>query len=567
MAGSGPQQQAVETQARALGVLTACDFPGVYSAPEDKGAFMQSLDVFVLPTLAEGTPNSIIEAMAHGLPVIASAVGGIPDLITPETGLLVPPGEPAALAHAMMQLASDPDLRARMGRAARVRYEQLFSPQVVLPALVDAYRRIATSKNDNHAQPPTPRLTRRRVAAAELDLTTTQTLRGKRIIFVLGSLEVGGAERQALMLAGYLSEQAGAQVEVWGFNRTGPARAMCEQYGLAWRVVPYRLVGGSITSLPGLARLARLLRRARPDILLPYTLLPNVVCGLIWPLTGARVCVWNQRDEGIARLNARLERWAVARVPQFIANSRQGARFLVDKLRVDEAKVAVVHNGVDSFAPQMERAAWRRQLQLDEGCFVACMVANLHQHKDHKTLLRAWGKVVPALAAAGRSAVLLLAGRCDDAYESLRALALELMLNESVRFLDHVTDLPGLLGAVDLSVFSSRSEGCPNGVLESMAAGLAVAGTDIAGIREAVGPVGWPFLTPPGDADALAASILKLAHDPVLCAQVGAENQTRISTEYDANRMCRETVSLLVNFFPEAAHTDEAEPLRLNQPT
>jgi glycosyltransferase involved in cell wall biosynthesis len=143
MAGAGPQQDAVKARARALGVLNACDFPGAYISPETRSAFMQGLDVFVLPTLAEGTPNSIIEAMAHGLPVIASEVGGIPDLITPETGILVSPGDTAALADAMMVLALDPELRLRMGQAARSRYEKLFSPQAVLPTLVDTYRSVA----------------------------------------------------------------------------------------------------------------------------------------------------------------------------------------------------------------------------------------------------------------------------------------------------------------------------------------------------------------------------------------------------------------------------------------
>jgi glycosyltransferase involved in cell wall biosynthesis len=159
MAGTGPQTQAVRARARTLGVLAACDFPGVYSAPADRSAFMQSLDVFVLPTLAEGTPNSIIEAMAHGLPVIASAVGGIPDLVTPETGILIAPGDTTALTNAMMALASNPERRARMGRAARARYEQLFSPQAVLPALLDVYQRIATRNGNGSAMPLSQQLT------------------------------------------------------------------------------------------------------------------------------------------------------------------------------------------------------------------------------------------------------------------------------------------------------------------------------------------------------------------------------------------------------------------------
>jgi len=154
LAGAGPQEEAVRARAFALGVGDACEFTGPYTSAEDKSAFMQSLDVFVLPSLAEGTPNSIIEAMAHGLPTVASAVGGIPDLITAETGRLVPPGDAAALADAILSLASDHEERARAGRAARARYEALFSPESVLPTLVGTYRRVATKDRDGDAAPP-----------------------------------------------------------------------------------------------------------------------------------------------------------------------------------------------------------------------------------------------------------------------------------------------------------------------------------------------------------------------------------------------------------------------------
>jgi glycosyltransferase involved in cell wall biosynthesis len=151
VAGTGPLEPEVRARASQLGLLDACDFRGVYTDPCDRKAFMQGLDVFVLPTLAEGTPNSIIEAMAHELPVVASAVGGIPDLVTPETGILVEPGDTGALADAMTLLARDPELRLKMGRAARARYEQLFSPEAVLPALVDTYRRVAGGRDADAA--------------------------------------------------------------------------------------------------------------------------------------------------------------------------------------------------------------------------------------------------------------------------------------------------------------------------------------------------------------------------------------------------------------------------------
>src|SRR6185436_10776347 len=96
--GSGPQLVELKARARELVLGDACEFVGQYSEPLGRTAFMESLDVFVLPSFAEGTPNGVIEAMAHGVPVIASAVGGIPDIVDEASGILVPPGDAHALA-------------------------------------------------------------------------------------------------------------------------------------------------------------------------------------------------------------------------------------------------------------------------------------------------------------------------------------------------------------------------------------------------------------------------------------------------------------------------------------
>ena len=370
-------------------------------------------------------------------------------------------------------------------------------------------------------------------------------LQGRRIVFVLGNLELGGAERQALIVARYLSEHEHATVEVWGFNKSGPVEQICEAHGLRWRVVPYPFTGSRASRFRALVKVGRALHKAKPDLLLPYTFGPNLVCGLIWKWTGARSCVWNQRDEGIVPYASRSVGWAAQRTPQFIANSEAGARFLREKLGVSEAKVAVIRNGIEAVAPQVDRLAWRERLCVDDRSFVACMVANLHTNKDHVTLLHAWRKAVSEFERNGRSALLVLAGRHDGAYESLASLAAELQLNGTVRFAGHVSDVSGLLSAADVSVFSSRSEGCPNAVLESMAVGLPVAATDIESIRDVLGPAGAQFLTPIGDADSLAAVLMKLEKDAELRARAGAQNRERIRDHYDAPRMCKDTAALL----------------------
>jgi glycosyltransferase involved in cell wall biosynthesis len=142
-----------------------------------------------------------------------------------------------------------------------------------------------------------------------------------------------------------------------------------------------------------------------------------------------------------------------------------------------------------------------------------------------------------------RKAVLVLAGRHDGAYESLVALTRELEIERGVRFAGYVSDVAGLLGAVDVGVFSSRSEGCPNGVLECMAAGLAVAASDIEGVREVLGSS--EFLAPVGDAAALSHKILMLASDPTLRATLGAQNRKRIIEHFDAYRICEELVETI----------------------
>ncbi len=152
IAGDGSQRQKIAARAKALDVASRYRYHGVYTHPEECRAFMESLDVFVMPSFTEGTPNSIVEAMACGKPIIASEVGGVPDMIGDDSGILVPPGDMRALAAAMLRLAQDAELRRIMGVAAKERYQKLFSPKVVVPLMVETYRRVMRS---GHGVPET----------------------------------------------------------------------------------------------------------------------------------------------------------------------------------------------------------------------------------------------------------------------------------------------------------------------------------------------------------------------------------------------------------------------------
>jgi glycosyltransferase involved in cell wall biosynthesis len=124
IAGDGPDRPALEAEIDRLG-LTNVELLGTR---DDVPELLAGSDVFVLATESEGLPMSVLEAMAAGLPVVASAVGGVPELVVDgETGVLVPPGDSAALARALETVVADPGLRDRLGDAGRQRAEHEFS--------------------------------------------------------------------------------------------------------------------------------------------------------------------------------------------------------------------------------------------------------------------------------------------------------------------------------------------------------------------------------------------------------------------------------------------------------
>jgi glycosyltransferase involved in cell wall biosynthesis len=107
---------------------------------------MAGADAFVLASRHEGIPVALMEASSVGLPIVASRVGGIPQILEDEVdALLVPPGEPALLAQAMKRLASDVELRSRLGRRAKLR-SSIFDIAEANRAVGDIYLQVARSR-------------------------------------------------------------------------------------------------------------------------------------------------------------------------------------------------------------------------------------------------------------------------------------------------------------------------------------------------------------------------------------------------------------------------------------
>ena len=116
----------------------------------DIPALLSMLDILVSSSLVEGLSNVILEGMAAGKPIVATEVGGTPELIIHEqTGLLVPPSDPDRLAEAMIRLLGDKVLRDQLGNAARKRAARLFSMEQMILHLENLYEHLAAGKTSS----------------------------------------------------------------------------------------------------------------------------------------------------------------------------------------------------------------------------------------------------------------------------------------------------------------------------------------------------------------------------------------------------------------------------------
>jgi glycosyltransferase involved in cell wall biosynthesis len=141
--------------------------------------------------------------------------------------------------------------------------------------------------------------------------------------------------------------------------------------------------------------------------------------------------------------------------------------------------------------------------------------------------------------------VLILAGQEGLTAARLHGLVEELKISDCVIFAGAVSDMAGLFSTADFAVLCSPSEGLPNGILEAMAAGLPVTGSDIPGIREAVGPEGWALLAPAGNPQVLADRILRLLSDPLLREESGKRNKLRIQQEFSTQLMFERSLEVI----------------------
>ena len=309
-----------------------------------------------------------------------------------------------------------------------------------------------------------------------------------------------------------------------------------------------------------IAQLYRLFREKRPDVI--HTHRWATLCeGLIAArLAGVPFVVHGEHGTlETRRHNAWVQRLVWKRVGRVLSVSSRLAERMSRDIGYPLDRIQVIRNGVDlnRFKPE-HRAEARASFGLDANQIAIGSVGRLVPVKDQATLLRA----LALLRLAGFSFTGLLAG-AGPLHGELLSLAAALNL-DNVRLLGNRNDVHQVLGALDVFVLSSLSEGLSNTIQEAMATGLPVVATHVGGADELVDDQHTGLLVPPGDPRALAEAIAGLVRDPARRHRLAQAGYERAQQHFGLDRMIREYEQMYLDLSPGKpavvgyAHVNEA---------
>jgi glycosyltransferase involved in cell wall biosynthesis len=354
-----------------------------------------------------------------------------------------------------------------------------------------------------------------------------------KILLLSTSMGMGGADQVVLSAAGELRLR-GHEVVIVSLTPLGPMGTQARSEGIPTESLEMRR---GIPDPRGLARLVRLVRRWRPDVVHSHMVHANLMARALrlFVRVPAVVSTVHNIHEGGALLMAGY-RWTNGLVDHMTIVSETAAQRFISEGIIPKELLRVIPNGVDldqgMVLPPGVREAARESLGI-QGRFGWLAVGRFETAKDYPTMIRAFAEVHQQEPGA----VLLLAGR-GSLQEETEALARQLAVAHSVRFLGVRKDVSQLMRVADGYVMSSAWEGMPMVLLEAGTAGLPIVATAVGGNREIVTDGESGYLVPPRNPAALALAMLRLMGlSEMQRTSMGERGRQHIRSHYGLSRM------------------------------
>jgi len=509
--GQGPLWSALAQQLRVSGLSGLVELRPAMRQEELRELYASAF-AFVLPSVIapnadrDGIPNVILEAMAMGLPVIATRVSGIPEAVQDRrTGLLVPPHDPKQLARACETLLERRNFTRVLGDHGRMWVETQFDERDHMQRLVHQMKELLGA--DAAGQPART-----------------------RVLYVIWSLAMGGAERVVSLLAQHL-DRSRYEPRVVCLNDPGVLAMQLEVAGVPVTALRKR---GPV-DLRAFWRLVTIIRRERIDLV--HT---HLWGGNVW----GRLAAWWTRRPVIATEHSTdiwkpswyflIDRWLARHTQRLVTVSKAVSSFYISR-GIPARLCLTIPNGVETTRfPAPRRSPLYDTLGWGAGTPVFVMIGRLVEVKHIEVFIEAMAAVVATRPAA--RGLIVGEGPLRSQLEHqihARGLTGRLVLTGSR------DDIPAILRGARAMVLTSRREGLPMALIEAMASGVPAISTAVGGIPEVIedGCTGW--LVPSGDRQALVQRLLALADDPRLAERVGAAAQAVARERWSVDVMVR----------------------------
>ncbi|MEI8237845.1 MAG: glycosyltransferase [Actinomycetota bacterium] len=512
--GDGPERARNERLAVELGLSDHVDFR---SPCGDVWSDMAECDVLVVASDFEGQPLVVVEALAVGLPVVATAVGRVPELVTRAVGRVVPPRDPVALADALTEIACDATLRAELASAAARR-----SPEWTLDQTVDAHFDLYRSMVEPTAVVPPKQPGRPRVVhLTTIDVTLDWFFASHFSAFQDAGFEVIGMSAPGTHVRA-LADRGVAHVAVSAFTRSQSV----------------------IDDLRAMRQLWRLIGELRPDILHTHNPKPGVLGRIIGRLRHVPLVVNTQHGLYAQPTDPWWRRWPVYSAERLaaacshveLALNEEDASTLVHRLHVPARRVRLLGNGIDlqRFSPHMVTTDEREHRRAEGGAtatdVVFGVVGRLVREKGIADVVEA-AALVSSLVPGARWVVVGPVDLAkDDAVDAALVARAEAM---GMTFVGARNDMPLCYAAMDVCVSASWREGLPRVPMEAAAMGVPVVATDVRGNRQVVVDGVTGLLVPVRSPGELAAACVRCATNPAGRAAMGAAAVERARVVFD----------------------------------